>query len=215
MALYPGQYPLQPRYTNTDKYIADPIHVWPNPIRDYNGIINDPQYSLAYKCNEIIFDKQKGEPVTKPLRHANREKASIESDGRSMNSDKITDLILGSKDVLAGDKPGILDDVFEPRPKRELNAAKGITKAKRDHYPESKNPEIREDRRKERLSKKWFQMRKDRVVQAARYHRLKKDYDAVNERWAEAASDVIGYKSKLGRSLENNEKLRKQNQELL
>ena len=38
-------------------------------------------------------------------------------------------------------------------------------------------------------------MRKDRVVQAARLHRLKKDYDAVNERWAEAHSDIIGYKS--------------------
>ena len=57
-------------------------------------------------------------------------------------------------------------------------------------------------------------MRKDRVVQAARLHRLKKDYDAVTERWTEAHSDVIGLKSKLGHSLENNQRLRKQNQEL-
>jgi len=44
-------------------------------------------------------------------------------------------------------------------------------------------------------------MKKDRVVQAARLHRLKKDYDSVNDRWAEAYSDAQGYKSKLGYSL--------------
>ena len=84
--------------------------------------------------------------MLKPLRASNREDASINSDGRSLNSDEMTDMILGSKDILAGDRPGVFDDVFEPRPKRELNATKGITKAKRHQYPESKNSEIRVER---------------------------------------------------------------------
>lgn len=44
-------------------------------------------------------------------------------------------------------------------------------------------------------------MKKQRVVLAAKLHRLQKDYKAVQERWGESASDAQGYKSKFGYSL--------------
>ena len=38
-ALKPGEQPIKPRYSNSDEYIKDPINVWPEPFKQYDGLI--------------------------------------------------------------------------------------------------------------------------------------------------------------------------------
>ena len=49
LALRYGQLPTKPRMLNFEKYCADPINVIPESVREYNGTIHDPKYSLD--CN--------------------------------------------------------------------------------------------------------------------------------------------------------------------